>query len=456
MAVILETQEWAKQQFGTCDLGDVRRTRRLVQFAAQATAAPDSSTPGQTEKWCDLKAAYRLIDNEHVTFAAIAEPHWQQTRRPPTGTYLISCDTTEVEFGATNQATGLGPLGGGFGRGFLLHSGLMIDPATEAVMGMAGQKIRYRKPAPKNESRTLQLARDRESRVWGELIDQIGSPPDGVRFVDLCDRGGDNFEVYCKLLLNRHDWVVRARDLHRIVQSQEQEMPLSCFLDSLPLAGTYELSYRSHAHGSRTAQIEVRFGTLMMPAPRQRSPWLREVGITLMSMNVVEVREVNAPAGVEPLRWVLLTSLPVTTFEEAWQVIEYYEKRPLVEEFHKALKTGCRVEERQYETSERLEAITGLLSVIAVRLLQLRSAARETPELAAEKVVPRHWVTVLRRLRGSRRIVTVREFFRELAGLGGHLLRKGDGEPGWITLWRGFEKLHLAVRAIDCYRVRCG
>ncbi len=218
MAVILETQEWAKQQFGTCKLGDVRRTRRLVQFAAQAAAAPDSSTPGQTEKWCDLKAAYRLIDNEHVTFDAIAEPHWQQTRRPPTGTYLISCDTTEVDFGATNQATGLGPLGGGFGRGFLLHSGLMIDPATEAVIGMAGQKIRYRKPAPKNESRIRRLARDRESRVWGELIDQIGPPPEGVRFVDLCDRGGDNFEVYCKLLLNRHDWVVRARDLHRIVQ----------------------------------------------------------------------------------------------------------------------------------------------------------------------------------------------------------------------------------------------
>ena len=192
----------------------------------------------------------------------------------------------------------------------------------------------------------------------------------------------------------------------------------------------------------------------MMPAPRQKSPWLREQGITLIAMNVVEVREVNAPQGVEPLHWVLLTSLPVTTFEEAWTVIEYYEKRPIVEEFHKALKTGCRVEERQYETSERLEAITGLLSVTAIRLLQLRSAARETPERAAEEVVPAHWVTVLRSLRGGRQIVTVREFYRQLAGLGGHLLRKGDGEPGWMTLWRGFEKLHMAVRALRDYRKR--
>ena len=137
-------------------------------------------------------------------------------------------------------------------------------------------------------------------------------------------------------------------------------------------------------------------------------------------------------------------------------MIEYYEKRPIVEEFHKALKTGCRVEERQYETSERLEAITAVLSVTAIRLLQLRSAARETPERGAEEVVPRSWITVLRRLRGGRRIETVREFFRELAGLGGHMLRKCDGEPGWITLWRGFEKLHLALRAVRDYRRKCG
>ncbi|MCY2986322.1 MAG: hypothetical protein NTY19_00385 [Planctomycetota bacterium] len=141
--------------------------------------------------------------------------------------------------------------------------------------------------------------------------------------------------------------------------------------------------------------------------------------------------------------------MPATTFDESSTVIEYYEKRPVVEDFHKSLKTGCRVEERQYETSERLEAITGLLGVAAVRLLQLRSASRQTPNHAAEEVVPSHWVTVLSRLRGGRPIVTVRDFFRQLAGLGGHMLRKCDGEPGWITLWRGFERLHLALASSE-------
>jgi hypothetical protein len=452
MTLIVDTMQWAQQQFASCELGDRRRTRRLVRFAAQVAADPDANTPTQTEKWADLKAAYRLIDNQRVTFDAVAGPHWQQTRQRDEGTWLVLCDTTEVNFGATNQASGLGPLGQGIGRGFLLHSGLLVHPATEEVIGLAGQKIHYRKPAPKNETPAQRLARKRESQVWRDLIGQIDRPPTGVRFVDVCDRGADNFEVYCQLLLHRHDWVIRAAHLNRSVRYKGQKIPLDKCLRRLPLAGTYQLSYRSKNVGPRTAQIEVRFGSLMVSAPLQKSPWLREQGITLIGMNVVELREVNAPAGTEPLHWVLWTSLPVTKFEEAWTVIEYYEKRPQVEDFHKALKTGCRVEERQYEASERLEAITALLSVTAVRLLQLRSASRLTPERPAEEVVPSHWVTMLSRLRGGRRIVTVREFFRQLAGLGGHLLRKHDGEPGWITLWRGFEKLHLAIRAIHDYR----
>jgi hypothetical protein len=456
MCVVLDTNQWAQQQFGACDLGDVRRTRRLVEFAAQVAADPDATTPWQIERWSDLKAAYRLMDNEQVTFDAVAAAHWQLTRQRQQGDWLIACDTTEIDFGPTNQALGLGPLGSGFGRGFLLHSGLMIHPKTEEVVGLAGQIVRYRKPAPKNESRTRRLARERESHIWGQLIEQVGQTPQGCRFIDICDRGADNFEVYCKLILNRHDWTVRASTLNRIILHDQQHLPLCDYLASLPLAGTYELMYRSTEHGSRTATVEVRFGPMAIPAPRQSSPWLRELGIVLITMNVVEVREVNAHRGVEPLHWVLLTSLPVQSFEEAWNVIGYYEKRPIIEEFHKALKTGCRVQERKYETTDRLEPITALLSVTAIRLLQLRSAARATPDRPAETMVPRSWITILSAMRGGREIKTARDFFRQLAGLGGHLLRKCDGEPGWITLWRGFEKLHLAHRAIRQYRKRCG
>jgi hypothetical protein len=175
-------------------------------------------------------------------------------------------------------------------------------------------------------------------------------------------------------------------------------------------------------------------------------------------MWVVEVREVDPPPGVKPLRWVLFTSWSVESFEDAWRVIGYYEKRPLIEEFHKAAKTGCRLESRQYQTSHALEATAGMLSVIAIRLVQLKSVARVDPDRPAETVVPRRWLQMARCMqRGKRRnISTVREFYHAVARLGGWLGRKHDGEPGWITLWRGFDKLILLLRGADAVQSKCG
>ena len=158
--------------------------------------------------------------------------------------------------------------------------------------------------------------------------------------------------------------------------------------------------------------------------------------------------EENAPQGVAPIRWVLLTSLPVVTFDDAYTIIGYYELRWLVEEYHKALKTGCRTESRQLKTASRLEALVGLTSVVAVRLLQLKSLARTDPNVPAQRVVPGAWLKMLKLARKNLTRVhdlTVGQFYREVAKLGGFLGRKGDGEPGWITIWRGWEKLNMYV-----------
>lgn len=167
-------------------------------------------------------------------------------------------------------------------------------------------------------------------------------------------------------------------------------------------------------------------------------------------MWAVELVEEAVPDGVEPLHWTLLTSEPVTTVEAAQRCLEHYRQRWGVEEYHKALKTGCRVEHRYYETSARLERVTGLLAVVAVRLLQVRSLAEATPDRPASEVVPRRWVSLLaKRRRCSAATMTLQQFVRQVAGLGGHLGRKRDGRPGWITLWRGLEKLLLMVRGAE-------
>ena len=450
----VDTQTWAQEQFGDCQLGDQRRTKRLIEVASRVANHPAGSFTQQLSDWGDLKAAYRLLDRDEVTFQAIAGPHWEQTRRAAPGRYLVIGDTTELDFGRRRKIPDLGPTGNGSGRGFLLHSGLVVRAGTEDVVGLAGQQIHYRKPSPKKESASQRLKRPRESQVWGQVIDLIGPPPEGVQWVHVYDRGADNFEVFCHLLEQGDDWVVRASSLHRkILTPAGQRVKLSQYLSSLPLAGSYELSLRAREkQPARTAKLEVRFGELSIPVPAQKSPYVKQQNPAPIKMWVVWVQEVDAPPGVEPIMWVLYTSLPVTSFAAAWQVIEYYESRWLIEEWHKALKTGCRVTKRQLKEKGRLEALVGLLSVVAVRLLQLKSVARTEPDRPARQFVPPLWLAMLKASRKKLHRVhdlTIGQFWREVAKLGGFLGRRCDGEPGWITIWRGWEKLNTLVRGAE-------
>lgn len=460
----LDVTKWAEQQFGACELGDRRRTRRAVKYAAQAAADPDSSTPQQAEKWSDLKAAYRLCDAEDVTFRSLAEPHWKLTRASFAGRrhVLLVDDTADVCFNNRKPIAGMGMITHSESQGFLLHSSLAVDADSREVLGLAAQVIRHRRRVKKQHARQRLKRKDRESRMWGDVIDMVGAS-DEVIYTHVCDRGADNFEVYCHLVQQRSKWVIRTAQLTRAVLDAEGERrQIKELLGSLPLAGTYELKLRARPkQPARTALLEVRFTSITMPRPGMTSDFVKACGIREIPMYLVEVREVM-PAGMQkwprnfkPLHWVLCTAHEVTTFSQAWDVIEMYERRYIVEEYHKALKTGCSLESRQHETAERLEAVTGVLAVVAVRLLQLKTVAQRDPQRPAREVVPGKWVTMLSTVR-KRPITTVRQFFREMAGLGGFLARKSDGEPGWMTLWRGFEKLHLLLRGAEAARRKCG
>jgi hypothetical protein len=363
-------------------------------------------------------------------------------------------DTTEISFGHHPDIEGLSSIGNGSSRGFLLHNGLLVDAASEVVLGLAGQTIHYRKPAPKKESQAQRLKRQRESKVWGDVIDQIGPAGEGLELVHVLDRGGDDFEVFCHLLENRVAWVIRASNLQRLILTPDgKKVSIQEHLKSLPIAGEYALELRARpGQAARTARIEVRLGAIRMPLPKHLSPYVKRLNPDPIAMHVVWVREVGAPAGATPIEWVLYTSLPVTTFSDAWEVIRYYECRWLIEEFHKAMKTGCSVEHRKLRKAIRLEPMVGLISVVAVRLLQLKSFARTDPDRLARTIVPTLWLQMLKAARKKLSRVhdmTIYQFYRELAKLGGFLGRKGDGEPGWITTWRGWEKLNMLVRGAE-------
>lgn len=461
-SLTLDIGQWAEQQFGTCELGDQRRTKRMVKFAAQAAAKPDAATPKQTERWGDCKAAYRLFDQEDVTFDAVIAPHCGETRAVGPGTWLVINDTTEINFGYDRDLPGVGRVGKlPNGRGFYLHTAMLLAADGQELVGLAAQDL-YARPLQKvtrvSSARRKKLAR--ETDVWGRVIDRVGLAPVDARFVHVCDRGADNFDVYCHLLEHRAGWVIRAAQLKRLVHDNEGcERPLEQMLAEQEAVGSYELAVRANKdQPARTALLEVRSVRIVIPRPRSGvSHYVRMRGVIEIPMWAVEVREVCPPRGVDPLRWVLLTSEPVRGFADAWRIIEWYEKRPLIEEYHKCLKTGCRVEARQYQTGDRLAPVIGLLSVLAVRLLHLKMVARQQPERPAAEVVPARWLAALPLILKKRTsIKTVREFFRGLASLGGFLGRKGDGEPGWQTIWGGLETLLLCLRGAESLRKRCG
>jgi hypothetical protein len=458
VAVALEAAVWARQQFGECQLGDQRRTERAVKYAAAVADHPDGSTPDQTEDAGQCKAVYRLFDSEEVTFRALVEPHWRATRAQAAGLCLVLGDTMETDFGNHRKVEGLGPTGNGGGAGFLMHSGLLVRADTCEIVGLAGQEVFYRQPKVRNENSYRRTQRRRESEVWGRVIDEIGPPSAAARYVHVLDRGADNIEVFCRLKQQRCGWVVRVAQLTRKVELPSgQRCSVRDALKDQPSLGTYTLDLKPRRdQPARQAMIEVRAVRVTMPTPRRLTPYLRSIGRQCIEQWVVEAREVNAPPGVEPLHWVLYTSEPIASLDDARRIIGYYECRWLIEEYHKCLKTGCRLEARHYSTARRLEAVAGILSITAVRLLQIKTVARANPDLPAQQVAPSAWIRMLGHVRPKARIHTARDFYRELAKLGGFLGRKSDGEPGWITLWRGHEKLQLILRGAAAERQKCG
>jgi len=479
---VLDVDSWAQQNFGDSDFNDRRLTKRLVSYAIAVAQKPDDLTPSQTQSWKECKAAYRFMDNENVTFAKIIQPHCERTkRRAVSGVWLSICDTTEISFRPRRTIEGLRPVGNGTGQGFYLHTSLFVSDSSDEIMGIAGQELFYRIDAKEKENTAKRKKRERESEVWGRVVDAIGSPSPGASIIHVCDRGADDYDFYCHLVQNDVGWVVRASRLHRKVfrklnESTHDEAEESKYLDSLlesqSALGTYELELKANRkQAARTAMVEVRCTNIWMPRPVACSPWAKQHGPSYIAMGVVEVREVKPKKGVEPLRWVLYTHEPVQTFEDGWRVISRYEKRPLVEEYHKAAKTGAQIEDRLYRTAARQERIVGILSVTAVRILQMKNIAKVEPDRLAKEVAPKKWVNILCAVQREQfpnhshiydpSTISMRNFMRGLAKLGGFLGRKCDNEPGWLTIWRGVKdllqmlRLQKALRAIKD-EINCG
>jgi hypothetical protein len=451
------TASFGTQHFGAAQLGDVRRTRRLIQAADAIVQHPGGTLPQKLPDPAPLEAVYRLANRKEVTHTAVLQPHRRRTldrMRRAQGPVLLIHDTTELDYTTITSLTGLGQIGNGGRRGYLCHNTLAVHAPTRTVLGLANQILAVRDHVPKDESRQAKRDRlTRESRLWKSGSEAVGAAPDGATWIDVCDRAADIFEyIEYKHNASGH-YIVRSQHDRRCTARRgdvELRGPLHALARDLePLGGRYVPVQARAGQPSRMAKVLIAAGAVELLAPKQPRG---EHGADPLPLNLVVIREVDAPAAAEPLEWILLSDLPATDLAEACALGDWYGCRPIVEELHKGMKTGCGIEALQFTTEAALQPIIALLSVVAVFLLELRDAGRgeETAAEPATRYVPETYVDVLCGWRHGevRRDWTVGEFYLALGRLGGHQNRRGDRPPGWLVLSRGWARLQAMVEGV--------
>jgi hypothetical protein len=454
--MVMDRQVWAKAHFGKAQLGDKRRTQRLVRLAKQFAAVPGGTITGVFPDWAEIKAAYRLLDGDAVTHTSVCAGSFEQvqsTCRAP-GVYLMIEDTTAASFPTREAAVGLGPVGEDYTRGFWLHSTLAVrwqchpeDPYADQsqLIGLAGQSVWVRdiKKSRRKEKKEDRLRRkDRESARWGQTLVASGGPGvGGAQWIYVADRESDIYEVFARCGQGGSNFVVRSAH-DRALTKMDQQYLHDALAVAAPLGRrTIDLP-AGKGRAARCAILEIRATRVQL-----RPPYRPGKALANQDLNVVEVREVEAPADADPVHWVLLTDLPIATLPELWKVVAIYRRRWLIEEFHKALKSGVGLEQSQLTEARKLMALAGILSIVACFLvgLKLHARANDAPPLDETQVDHETRVVLEKKVGKPKEGWTYQTILVAIAKLGGYIGRRSDGPPGWQTIWRGWQRLLLLV-----------
>jgi hypothetical protein len=446
---VLDPKSWAERTFGTAQLHDLRRTRRTVTAATYLAENPLGSLPAQMQSWKETKALYRLLGESDVTFAALIQAHLQQTREQANRSVvaLLVQDTTDIDLSHRHKISGVGQIGNERGRGFFVQTVLAVRPESRDILGCMAQEPFVRIPAPEGEQRYQRRKRqERETDVWMRQVHSIGTAEPGSMWVHVGDRGADMFPFFHACQATRTHFLVRAAQNRRIEHSEEEIAYSRERARSWPSQASRPLEIPArHGHKARSTHVQLAFGQLTLLPPRHDPRESKEP----LSVWVIRVWEEQTPEGEESLEWLLLTSVPTTTFQQAWERVDWYRQRWLVEDYHQCLKSGCRIEQRQLQTVDGLIRLLGLLSPLAVRLMQVRERARQEPERPAAEVIDPLMLTVLAERAGqSPATMTLGSFWTQVARLGGYLARAHDGPPGWRTIWKGWLDLQKLLEGV--------
>lgn len=440
--------DWAAEEFGAARLGDARLARRLQRIARDFFAQPQASIPQACQGRAKTKATYRFLEHPETTMDAILQPHYAAThqRMQAEATVLAVQDTTDLNYATHRETAGLGPIGSqkDGAVGLLVHDTLAITPDGRPL-GLLDVQCWARDAAAfgKRARRYALPIAQKESQKWlrsyaAAARAQHACP--GTRVISVGDREADLYELFARArdTAGGPDLLVRARQDRVVAEGQGH---LWDTLTRRPVAARVAVTIpRRGARPARTAVLEVRFATLSLRPPK-RKPRLGPVTLAALA-----AQERGAPAGVEPVEWFLLTTLPLATGADATTVLTWYSRRWGIEVYHRTLKSGCKIEERQLGSAERLEACLAIDMVVAWRIYYLTKLGRETPDVPCTVFFEDfEWKALVAYLTQEptppAQPPTLRAALRMVATLGGFLGRKGDGEPGTKTTWLGLQRL---------------
>lgn len=442
---------WAEHEFINANLGDKRLNKRLAAIAKAFMGRPEGQIPEAMGNWAGAKGAYRFFDHPKVSVEKILEGHREATwgRLEGKAVVLAIQDTSFIDYTNHPATEGLGLLMDEEHQGLIIHPTLAVS-LEGVALGLIDMQILNREQLGSRGDRKAKKIEEKESRKWLEsyrATARFSRENEGPHFVNIGDRESDIYDFIAEALRHKEaegnapDVLVRAAWDRRL---EEEGTNLWGYMESLEAGGTVVIEVpRKGKQASRQAHLSIRYGQVNIKPSCHRK---KEEGLKPLRIWAVYAREEHAPKGIEPISWMLLTTLAVGSFEEALERIRWYTLRWTIEMYFKVLKSGCQIEERQLEAAHRLKSCLAMDSIIAWRILFLTMTGRQMPNLPASILFEDYeWKAlhcfVNKTSQAPEEAPPLGEMIRQISKLGGFLDRQSDGEPGSTCLWRGMWRL---------------
>jgi len=448
--------DWIESEMETIDLGDHRLNQRSLGILERLGLAPGRTIPQAFQAWNEIKATYNFLNNDAVCEEKILDPHLKKTieRIKEYPVVLLASDTTAINY-TTKTAMKNKERLDNKQSGLWLHATIAVTP-ERLNLGVTQANFWHREPQVAEKSSAYRTARDKaaieekESYRWLKSYQkacEIAKEVPGTQIINITDREGDMVDLF-ELATpenvgnTRANFIIRSQ-YDRLVETKDVEADKA-----------NKKLWQKLKNSDSLGELEFTIPTKGDRKARKVKQQLKAICTTLTPNNKKKAIVVNAvmaieeqpPEGEDPLIWIFITDLPIKTFEDVCKIIEYYLCRWQIELFFKVLKSGCKVEERQLQTAERIKNLIAIFMILSWRVMFTMMLGRICGEMScADLFDEAEWKSVYKIVNKKktlpRKPPPLGEFIIMIAKLGGYIEQKNGEPPGVKTMWKGMARM---------------